>query len=126
MVHELVIEIKNGYSAGKEKVVTSHSKMRKAVVDILKKERYIDDYEIIKKDKKKYLKLKLLFENESPAITSVKIISKPGRRIYRKAKEMKPVLAGLGIAVLSTPEGIMTDKQARKKNIGGEELFRIW
>lgn len=121
-----IIRIKNGYLAKKDFVVIFYSRLIEAVVDILKREQYVKDYQIEENDKKKLIKVFLLYKEKKPVLTEVKIVSRPGRRIYVKVKDLKPVLGGLGMAVLSTPKGVMTDKQARKEKVGGELLFKVW
>lgn len=126
MVHDLVIRLKNGYLARKHTVDVLDSKMNEKIVEILKKEKYIKDYKIIEADKKRAIRLELLFREEKPAVSGVKLVSRPGRRMFHQVKNLNPVQGGLGVSILSTPRGIITDKEARSQNIGGEELFRIW
>lgn len=123
---DLIIRLKNGYLARKDVVNVNVSKMNEVVVAILKEHKFIKDYEINSHDGKKDIKISLLYENDNPAIRDVKIVSKPGKRIYSKARDLKPVLGGLGMAVLTTQQGMITDSEARKKNIGGEVLFEVW
>ena len=121
-----LIRIKNGYLAKKDFVVIFYSRLIEAIVDILKREQYIKDYQIEENNKKKLIKVFLLYQEKKPVLTNVEIVSRPGRRIYVKIKDLTPVLGGLGIAVLSTPKGVLTDKQARKEKVGGELLFKVW
>lgn len=125
-VIDLVIRLKNGYLAKKDGVNLIYSKLAEQVIKVLKREKYIKDYKIARDNNKKSIEAFLLYQGGRPALTEVKIISKPGRRIYNKVKDLKPTLGGLGITILSTPKGVMTDKEARKNKIGGEALFRIW
>lgn len=127
LVVDLAIRLKNGYLAKKDKITVLYSKLNENVVSILKKEGYIADYEIKNQGKnKKLIEVILSYKKGKPAVTEVKIISKPGRRIYSQVKDLKPVLGGLGIAILTTPKGVMTDKEARKNKVGGEVLFQVW
>lgn len=129
VVADALIRIKNGYMAYKESVVLPYSKLITAICDVLKKEGYISDCKTEAKKENKNLSqivITLKYENRKPAITGVERISKPGLRIY-KSKTMLPyVLNGLGIAIISTPKGVMTDKQARKAGVGGEIMAQIW
>lgn len=123
---DLAIRVKNGYLAKKDHVSLIYSKLAEQVIKILKREKYIKDYKIIKNNDKKLIDALLLYQDGEPALTEVEIISKPGRRIYSKIKGLKPTLGGLGITILSTPKGVMTDREARKNKVGGEVLFKMW
>jgi len=125
-VIDLAIRIKNGYLAERDYVSLTYSKLAEQVTKIFKREKYIEDYKIVDNNNKKLIEAFLRYQDGEPALTEVKIISKPGRRIYSKIKDLKPTLGGLGITILSTPKGVMTDKEARKNKVGGEVLFRIW
>lgn len=126
-VVDLIIRIKNGYLAGKDNVSASYSKFKEEVLKKLKQLKFIKDYKIEEVDSvKKVLLIDLLYIENNPVLTDVKIYSKPGRRYYVSYKELKPVLSGYGYSILSTPKGIMTNKEARLKKIGGELLFNIW
>ncbi|KXK11715.1 MAG: 30S ribosomal protein S8 [Microgenomates bacterium OLB23] len=91
-----------------------------------KKEHYIKDFAVIEDGKKKSIDIELMYENNKPVLRGLKLFSKPGRRMYKGIQELKPVLGGLGLSVVSTSKGVMTDKQARAAKIGGEILFQIW
>ncbi len=126
-VVDLIIRIKNGYLAGKDNVSASYSKFKEEVLKKLKQLKFIKDYKIEEVDSvKKVLLIDLLYIENNPVLTDVKIYSKPGRRYYVSYKELKPVLSGYGYSILSTPKGIMTNKEARLKKVGGELLFNIW
>lgn len=122
---DLIIRIKNGYSARREVIDSPHSEFRIEVLKKLESLGYIKKYTITG-DVIKTIDVTLSYENGIAAVTNVKLFSKSGRRWYTSAKNLKSVLGGMGVAVLSTPQGIMTNKEARKKNIGGELLFEIW
>ena len=98
------------------------SKMKVEIASILKSEGYISDYTVDDKT----LTLSLKYDNKERVISGLKCISKPGLRVYAKAEEVPYVLNGLGIAILSTSKGVMTDKEARKNNLGGEVLAYVW
>ncbi len=125
-VADLAIRIKNGYTAGKPRISITFSKLNTKIIEILKKEHYIADFTLLEDGVKKSIQVDLLYTNLRPAVTEVSVISKPGRRIYSRSKYLKPILGGLGISLLSTPNGVMTDNEARKQKVGGEILFKIW
>lgn len=121
-VGDLLIRIKNGYMASKKEVLVSSSKLSLAILELLKKEGFIDDFEVLERS----IKVTLKYKNRGPVLTDVKRISKPGRRIYKGNKFLPYVYDGLGIAIISTPKGIMSDKMARKEGIGGEVMAFVW
>lgn len=123
---DLIIRIKNSYLARKESLSCYYSKFKEEILKKLKELKYIKDYKIEEKDSKKMIFIELLYIDKEPAITDVKIYSKPGRRYYVSYKDLKPVMSGYGHSIISTPKGIMTNKEARLKKIGGELLFNIW
>ncbi len=122
---DLIIRIKNGYSARREIIDSPYSVFREEVLKKLESLGYIKNY-TVSGEVKKNIDITLAYENGIASVTNVKLFSKPGRRWYTSAKNLKPVLGGMGVGILSTPQGIMTNKEARKKSIGGELLFEIW
>ncbi|MEO0223988.1 MAG: 30S ribosomal protein S8 [candidate division WOR-3 bacterium] len=123
-ISDMLIRIKNGQIRKKEFIeVYPKSKMKIEILKILKKEGFIEDYE--EKEKSIVVKLRY-FPDGSPVITDLKRISKPSRRVYVSYKELKPVMNGIGIAILSTPKGILTDRDARRLKVGGELLLEVW
>ena len=118
--------MKNGSIAGKESVAVPYSKMKNAIALCLKKEGYVT--EISKKVKKgqPLLEMGLVYVDKKPKITEVERVSKQSRRVYFGMKDIHSVRNGTGLLVLSTPKGIMSGKEARKEQVGGEALFRIW
>lgn len=123
---DLIIRIKNGYMARQDSVECPYSRFKEEIVKKLMRLKFIKEY-TIEGEKIKKLMMELLYtENTSPALTDIKVYSKPGRRFYVSYKELKPVLGGLGFSLLSTSKGIMTNKEARKEKLGGELLFSIW
>ena len=110
----------------KENVKVPYSKMNEAVVGILEKNNLVDSYEKKGRGAQKILDVKLKYNDSGGAISGTKFISKPSRRIYSGYSELRPVKQGYGISVLSTPKGLMTNKEARKNKVGGELLFEIW
>lgn len=125
-ITDLIIRIKNSYLSRKEDAVITYSKINMSILEILKNSNYIKDYTLVEEGAKKSIDVTLTYHGLKPALTDVKIITKPGRRIYTKAKDLKPVMGGMGMAILTTPSGVVTDKEARKLNVGGEILFQIW
>jgi small subunit ribosomal protein S8 len=122
---DLIIRIKNGYMAKKETIESPCSKYKEAVLKKLMNLKFIKNYEI-KGKIKKTITINLAYEEDKPAISDVKIYSKPGMRLYISYKNLKPVLSGFGYSILSTSHGIMTDREAKKAKLGGELLFSFW
>lgn len=123
---DLIIRIKNGYMSGREQISSPYSRFREDILKKLKKLNYIKDYSVTGETVKE-ISIELSYDEESqPAVNDVRIISKPGQRMYTAAKDLKPVLSGMGFAILSTPDGILTNIEAKKNNVGGELLFYIW
>ena len=122
---DLIIRIKNGYMAKKETIESPCSKYKVAVLNKLVSLKFIKGYEV-KGEIKKSMTIDLAYEEDKPAISDVKIYSKPGMRLYISYKNLKPVLSGFGYSILSTSKGIMTNKEAKKAKLGGELLFSFW
>ena len=129
VVADMLTRIRNANQMRYEKVVVPSSNVKVEIARILKEEGFIKDYKVEKKDDNVQGEIILTLkygEKKERVITGLKRISKPGLRVYVKNDEIPRVLSGLGIAIISTSQGIMTDKQARKLNIGGEVLAYIW
>ncbi|MDO8516380.1 MAG: 30S ribosomal protein S8 [bacterium] len=126
MYYDLLPKIKNAIRARKESVLTPFSKMDLAVAQALVARGYLKSAEKRAIGKKHFLEVKLLFKDRESVITDFKVMSKPSRRLYAGYKELKPVKQGHGISILSTPQGIVTNRDARKAKVGGEYLFDIW
>ena len=126
-IADLLTRIRYAISAKHESVDVPASNMKKAIVEILKEEGYIKEYQIIEDGKQGVIRITLKYgpKNEK-VISGLKRVSKPGLRYYAGADELPRVLKGLGIAIVSTSKGVMTDKEARKANIGGEVLAFVW
>lgn len=124
-IANMLIAIKNAGAVKKSSVVLPHSKMKEAIAALLKEEGYIKTYKV-EGDTKKTLEIVIEYRGATPRVTDVKRVSKSSKRVYTGVKDISPVKYGHGIAVLSTPKGIMTDKLARKEMVGGEVLFTIW
>ncbi len=131
-IGDMLTRIRNAVIAGHSTVALPSSKMKVEIARIMKEEGYLDSYEVVDGDApgKKILRLKIKYVGERrarrPVITGLVRVSKPGRRIYVKKSEIPWVLSGLGIAILSTPKGVMTGTRARQLGVGGELLCKIW
>lgn len=124
-IADMFTRIRNANSAYHEKVEMPASTMKAAVLNILKEEGFVKNYETV--DEGKTLKVTLKYgSNKEKVITGIKRISKPGLRVYASKEELPRVLGGLGIAVISTSQGVMTDKKARKLGLGGEVIAYVW
>lgn len=123
---DLVIRIKNGYMAEKQMISAIYSKLNQNILDILKAHGYIKSFSVQEDGNKKSFMIELLYRGSEPAVEDVKVYSRPGRREYGKKEDIRKVRGGLGISLVSTSKGLMTDKQAREQKIGGEVLFSIW
>jgi small subunit ribosomal protein S8 len=121
---DLIIRIKNGYLSKKDTILCYRSNFNLNILKKLKELNFIKDFK--ESEDKKTVLVELLYRDGKPALTDVRIQSRPGKRIYRSYKELKPVLSGLGFSIISTPKGILNNKEARKLKVGGEVLFDIW
>ena len=125
-ISDMLTRIRNAQRALLPAVEIPHSKMKESIAGILKREGYIAEYGVEGKVPKRIIKLKLKYQGKKSVIEDMKRVSTPGLRRYVGATEIPRVRGGLGVAVLSTSEGLMTDTQARKKNLGGELLCYVW
>jgi small subunit ribosomal protein S8 len=126
-VADFLTRIRNGLHARHSEVVIPHSKLKAQMAEILVREGYIEDVEIIPAGVQSAIKVKLKYTPERrPTILGLKRISKPGLRVYKDRKTLPQVQGGLGIAILSTSRGVMTDRDARRSGIGGEILAEVW
>jgi len=126
-VADFIIRIKNGYLVRKKLIEIPWSKMKEKMAEMLVKEGFLKNAQVkSEKGKFKTLELELKYEGKKPALTEVKRISKPGVRIYAKVNKIPRVRLGVGITIISTPQGLMTDKEARKNHQGGELICQIW
>ena len=126
-IADMLTRIRNANSERHESVDVPASNLKKAIAQILLEEGYIKNYQIIDDEKQGLIKITLKYgENKAKVISGIKRISKPGLRVYAGKDELPRVLKGLGIAIISTSQGIMTDKKARRLNIGGEVLAFVW
>jgi small subunit ribosomal protein S8 len=125
-IADFLTRIRNAIKARKKYVDIPSSKMKEGLAEILKANNYIKDYNVIEDNKQNILRIHLQYVNGIPSITGLKKVSKPGLRIYAGKDEIPKVLNGLGIAIISTSKGLMTDKQARKESVGGEVICQVW
>ena len=126
-IADLLTRIRNASSAKHETVDIPSSNMKKAIIQILVDEGYVKSFTVIEDGKQGMIRATLKYgEGKTPVITGLRRVSKPGLRIYSSVEDMPKVLKGLGIAIVSTSKGVMTDRQARKENVGGEILAFIW
>lgn len=122
---DMLTRIRNAQQRGRNSVMTPASKLRARVLDVLQSEGYIRGYTEIEKEGKREIEIELKYYDGAPVISEVRRVSKPGRRVYSGAKDIPLVRNGLGISILSTPKGVMSDNVARNENVGGEILCRV-
>jgi small subunit ribosomal protein S8 len=126
-IGDLLARIRNGQLRGLAKIATPASKLRGRLLDVLKNEGFIRGYaEVEMKGKPKQFEIELKYHEGKPVIRELTRISTPGRRVYNAVSELKPHRGGLGISIVSTPQGVMSDTDARAKNVGGEVLCRVF
>lgn len=126
-IGDLITRIRNGQMARLKAVHAPASKMRASVLEVLKREGYIRDFSVKATDNgHSELSIELKYSEGQPVIREIKRISTPGRRVYSKIKSVPRVYNGLGISILSTPRGVLSDKEAREANVGGEVLCRVF
>jgi len=123
----MLTRIRNAGKAGFDKVDIPASRMKISLARIFKDEGFIKNYKVIKDNKQGILRVYLRYDDQNqPLIQRIERVSKPGRRVYAGCEELPKVQGGLGVAVISTSKGVMTDRQARKLRVGGEVLCQIW
>jgi small subunit ribosomal protein S8 len=126
-IADMLTRLRNATARGHEKVDLPSSKMKTDIAQVLKREGYIKDFRVIKDETRDVLKVFLKYGPENKcAITTLRRKSRPGRRVYVGWDNIPPIMNGLGIAILSTPKGIITDREARKAKVGGELLCEVW
>ena len=126
VIADMLTRIRNASNAKHETVDVPASNMKKAIADILLNEGYVKAVSVIEDGKQGVIRIALKYDGKSKAIHGIKRVSKPGLRIYSNCEDMPKVLNGLGVAIVSTSKGIMTDKEARKEQVGGEVLAFVW
>ena len=126
-IGDMITRIRNAQSRTKSKVSTPGSKLRKSVLDVLKSEGYIRDYSTLERsDGRTEFEIELKYFDGAPVIRDISRVSKPGRRVYSSVKNLPRINNGLGIAIVSTPKGVMADHEAREANVGGEILCTVF
>ena len=129
-IADMLTRVRNALTAGKLAVIVPKSKIKIEIARILKEEGYIDDYALGDESPVPLIHVQLKYfgsrRDRRPVITQLRRISKPGRRVYRKRSELPIVLSGTGIAIITTPKGVMTAQQARRDGVGGEVLCYVW
>ena len=126
-IGDMIARIKNAATRRRSKVTTPASKMRARVLDVLADEGYIRGYQLVQKPGAfPEFEIELKYFDNQPVIVEISRVSKPGRRVYSSIADLKPVKNGLGISILSTPKGVMSDNAAREANVGGEVLCRVY
>ncbi|MEM7767665.1 MAG: 30S ribosomal protein S8 [Pseudomonadota bacterium] len=125
-IGDMITRIRNAQMRGMNKVATPASKLRRRVLEVLEVEGYIRGYTEVEKDGHKNIEIELKYYDGSPVISEIKRISKPGRRVYSAVGDLPLVSNGLGINILSTSKGVMSDERARQENVGGEILCRVF
>ena len=126
-IADMLTRIRNAGAAKHETVDVPASKMKKAIAQILLDEGYIKSFQLIEDGKQGIIRIVLKYgENKTSVISGLRRVSKPGLRIYTNCEDMPKVMKGLGVAIVSTSKGVMTDKEARKENVGGEVLAFVW
>ena len=125
-IGDMIARIKNAAERRRSKVSTPASRMRARVLDVLQDEGYIRGYAEVEYKGHKELEIELKYHEGEPVIRELKRVSTPGRRVYSSVSDLKPHRQGLGVSILSTPQGVMTDSSAREKNVGGEVLCQVF
>ena len=125
-IADFLTRLRNASMSGQAEILAPYSKIKFDIARILKQEGYISDFELDSNAKHPRLKVVTKFVNRAPAITGLKRVSKPGLRKYVGAQEVPRVLGGLGISILSTPKGVLSGREAKKENVGGELLAFVW
>lgn len=125
-IADMLTRIRNANAAKHDSVDVPASNTKKAIAQILLDEGYIKNYQVIEDGKQGIIRIALKYAGKQRVISGIKRVSKPGLRIYKSKEELPKVLKGLGVAIISTSKGIMSDKNARKENVGGEVLAFVW
>ena len=125
-IGDIIARIKNALMRNHKKVALPSSNFKAKIVDILKNEGFIKEYKIDTEDKKPTLSIDLKYYSGNPVISTFERVSKPGRRIFSSADSLPKINGGLGVAIISTPKGVMTDVDARKQKVGGEIICKVF
>ncbi len=129
-IADMLTRIRNALMVKQPFASMPSSHLKAAIAEILREEGFIEDFQVTTDGIQPYIRLKLKYvteqRNKRPVISGIERVSKPGRRVYTRKKDMPHVLSGMGVAILSTPKGVMTGERARKLGVGGEVLCRVW
>jgi small subunit ribosomal protein S8 len=126
-IADLLTRVRNALTAKHDRVDVPASRLKVAIVKILKDEGFIKNFKVSRDSRQGMIRIFLKYtEANAPVIKGLQRVSKPGRRVYQKAEDILPVLSGLGVLIVSTSHGVMTDKEARRHNLGGESICQIW
>jgi len=125
-IADLLTRIRNAYAAKHDTVSIPHSNQKEAIAKVLASHGYVDSVEVVAENALKSITVTLKYIGSSPALTKIDRISSPGRRVYSASKDIKQVLAGNGIRIISTNKGIMTDAEAKSQKLGGEVICKVW
>ena len=125
-IGDMIARIKNAQLRNHKKVQLPSSKFKIKIAEVLKSEGYIIDYKVSQETNKPYLEISLKYHSGNPVISSIQRVSKPGRRVFSRAESLPKINNGLGIAIISTPKGVMTDIDARKQKVGGEIICKVF
>ena len=125
-VGDLLTRIRNAQMRNKSKVTSPNSKLRESLLEVLKNEGYIRGYAVVEKDGRSEIEIELKYFDGEPVIREIERVSKPGRRVYTSVKNLPRINNGLGVAIVSTPKGVMADHAARDANVGGEILCTVF
>ena len=125
-IGDMIARVKNAQARNHKKVELPSSNFKSKIADILKNEGFIKDFKIVEEEKKPVLSLELKYHSGNPVISNFERVSKPGRRIFSSADSLPKINNGLGIAIVSTPKGVMTDMDARKQKVGGEIICEVF
>lgn len=125
-IADMLTRIRNGYLVKKSQIEVPYSRIKEEIGQLLEREHFLEKVTVAGEGKEKHLSLQLRYEAGQPAVTKVRRISKPGRRVYCSSQELPRVLSGLGIAIVTTAKGVMTAREAKKQNLGGEVICYVW
>lgn len=126
VIGDFLTIIRNGIAVSRLSVTVPYSKLKNSIVDILKNEGFIKDFSIEAEGTKKSLRIFLKYVDGESVIHEISRVSKPGRRMYRGFNDLKPVVGGLGVSILTTSHGVLTNKQAKARSVGGEVICTVW
>ena len=125
-IGDMIARIKNAQLRNHKKIQLPSSKFKVKITEVLKSEGYVIDYKVSKESNKPFLEISLKYNSGNPVISLIQRVSKPGRRIFSRAESLPKINNGLGIAIISTPKGVMTDIDARKQKVGGEIICKVF